>query len=87
MIRSWASSKRARERVGLIEWAKYSQPIPRTKPDTMRPRLRWSSIAISSATRRGSSRMPIALPSTISLAFEVRRASAAAMMFGEGIVP
>ena len=47
----------------------------------------WSSIAISSATRSGWSRMPMALPSTMTLAVLVRRASAAAMMLGEGIRP
>jgi hypothetical protein len=61
--------------------------MPRTKPDTSRPSVRWSSIAISSATRSGWSRMPIALPRTMTLAVLVRRASAAAMMFGDGIRP
>ena len=38
MMRSWASSNRDRDRVGLIECAKYSQPMPRTKPETSVPR-------------------------------------------------
>ena len=41
--------------------------MPRTKPETRRPSVRWSSIAISSATRSGWSRMPIALPRTMTL--------------------
>jgi hypothetical protein len=87
MMRSWASSNRDRDRVGLIECAKYSQPMPRTKPETRRPSVRWSSIAISSATRSGLPRIGIALPSTMIFARLVRRASAAAMMFGDGMIP
>ncbi len=79
--------KRSRECTGLSPWLKYSQPMPRTKPETTRPRERWSSIAISSATRSGYWCSPIALPRTMTFAFFVRRASAAAMMFGAGIIP
>ena len=87
MIRSWASLKRARDLTGLMLCAKYSQPMPRTNPESTRPLDRWSSIAISSATRSGLPRMPMALPSTMIRARSVRRASAAAMMFGDGIRP
>src|SRR5262249_578482 len=72
---------------GSMLGAKYRQPIPRTNPESTRPPDIRSSIAISSATRSGLPRMPIALPSTMIRACSVRRASAAAMMFGEGIRP
>ena len=87
MIRSCASLNRDRDLVGLIECAKYSQPIPRTNPESTRPLDSRSSIAISSATRSGLPRMPMALPSTMMRACWVRRVKAAAMMFGDGIRP
>jgi hypothetical protein len=53
----------------------------------IRPRVMLSSIASSSATRSGWSRTAIALPSTAILMRSVRRARAAATMFGDGISP
>jgi hypothetical protein len=61
--------------------------VPTGKPATKRPPLNTSSIANSSATRIGGLYSAIELPSTTRLAREVRRASAAAMMLGEGIIP
>ena len=78
---------RDRDFVGLIECPKYSQPIPLTNPESTRPPDSRSSIAISSATRSGFPLMPMALPSTMIRAREVRRASAAAMRFGDGMSP
>ena len=78
---------RDRDLVGLTECPKYSQPIPRTNPESTRPPDIRSSIAISSATRSGLPRMPMALPSTMIRAREVRRVSAAAMRFGDGMSP
>ena len=72
---------------GLIECAKYSQPMPRTNPESTRPPDIRSSIAISSATRSGLPRMPMALPSTMIRAREVRLVSAAAIRLGDGISP
>ena len=61
--------------------------VPTGKPATMRPPLMQSSIAISSATRVGGLYSAMLSPSrTIATSF-VCRASAAAMMFGEGISP
>ena len=87
MIRSCASLNRDRDLVGLMQCPKYSHPIPRTNPESTRPLDRWSSMAISSATRSGLPRMPMAFPRTMIRAFGVRRVSAAAMMFGDGIRP
>ncbi len=87
MIRSCASSNRDRDFTGLIECPKYSQPMPRTNPESTRPPDIRSSIAISSATRSGLPRMAMALPSTMIRACEVRRVSAAAIRFGDGISP
>ena len=50
----------------------------RTKPEMIRPRLRQSSIAISSATRTGLSRWGIGVPRMVIFARRVRRTSAAA---------
>ena len=61
--------------------------MPRTKPDTMRPPETTSSIAISSAMRRGFSRSGSPLPRIAIFARDVRRTSIAAITLGLGIVP
>ena len=61
--------------------------VPTGKPATSRPPDNTSSIANSSATRIGGLYSAIELPSTTRFAFRVRRVSAAAMIFGEGISP
>jgi hypothetical protein len=59
------SRKRARAVVGLIWPAldQYSMPVPRGKPNSMRPFDITSSIAYSSATRDGHERL-IGTPAT-----------------------
>ena len=87
MMRSWASAKRSVESAGGTGLLKYSQPMPRTKPEMMRPPEMTSSMAISSATRSGLPCSGMALPITpIGMCF-VRCTSIAAMMLGEGMVP
>jgi hypothetical protein len=77
----------SRENVGSRSNEKYSQPMPRTKPEMMRPRVTTSSMAISSATRSGFARSGRPFPRIAIFAFFVRRANIPAMMFGEGIRP
>ena len=86
-MRSCASWNMSREKVGFRSSDRYSQPIPRTKPEMTRPRVTTSSMAISSATRSGLARSGSPLPSTAILARFVRRASIPAMTLGEGIRP
>src|ERR1700722_10493163 len=78
MIRSCASLNRDRDFTGLMECAKYSQPMPRTNPESTRPPDIRSSMAISSATRSGLRRIPMALPSTMMGALVVGRVRAGA---------
>ena len=87
MIRSCASLKRSRERVGSAPKVKYSTPMPRTKPLMMRPPDTQSSTAISSATRNGWSRSGSALPMIAIFIRFVSRTIRAAITSGHGIMP
>ena len=61
--------------------------LPTGKPATSRPPLITSSMANSSATRIGGLYSAMLFPSTTTAQLAVLRASEAAMMFGEGIMP
>ncbi len=61
--------------------------VPTGNPASSRPPEMTSSMANSSATRSGGLYRAMELPSTTSADCEVRRASVAAMMLGEGIRP
>jgi hypothetical protein len=56
------------------------------KPLMIRPPLMLSSIAISSATRRGSGRNAMPFPSIATVAVCVLLTRFEAMMFGDGII-
>ena len=62
-------------------------PVPRTKPEMIRPPEITSSIAISSATRIGLPCSGSALPITPIRMRSVFATRYDAMMFGLGIVP
>ena len=68
-----------------IEW--YSMPVPRTKPEMIRPSLRTSSIATDSATRTGLSCSGSALPMIPTGIRVVRATTCEPMTLGSGIVP
>ena len=87
MIRSCASQKRSRECAGLARSEWYSMPVPRTKPEMMRPPEITSSIATDSATRSGFSCSGSALPMMPTRIFSVRATMCEAITFGSGIVP
>jgi hypothetical protein len=61
--------------------------VPTGKPATSRPPDSTSSIAISSATRVGGLYSATELPISTSFTPLVRRASAAAIKLGDGIMP
>ncbi len=61
--------------------------VPTGKPATRRPPEMTSSMANSSATRIGGLYSAIELPMTQMAERDVRRASVAAMRFGDGISP
>ena len=72
--RSWPSWKRSRLYAGFALTAKVSWPAPRTMPDTSRPLLIMSIIAISSANASGLSYIGSGLPSCTIFAFSVTAA-------------
>ena len=61
--------------------------VPTGKPATSLPPLIRSSMAISSATRRGGWYRARLLPSTTSAARDVERDRTDAMRLGEGMMP
>ena len=61
--------------------------VPTGNPATSRPPLIRSSMAISSATRKGGWYRARLLPSTTKAAREVERDSTEAIRLGEGIMP
>ena len=62
-------------------------PVPRTKPEMMRPSLSTSSIATASATRTGLECSGSALPMMPMGIFDVRATICDPMTLGSGMVP
>lgn len=62
-------------------------PVPRTKPEMIRPPEITSSMATDSATRSGFSCSGSALPMMPTLILLVRATMWLAITFGSGIVP
>ena len=73
-IRSCASQKRSTRSAGLVLAGEISNGTPLTKPMSSRPREITSIIEYSSATRIGSLRLPIGMPSASRRTFLVSRA-------------
>ena len=87
MITSCASQKRSRAVTGLIPYEWYSIPVPRTKPEMIRPPDITSSIAMSSAVRCGVRWALRMLPITPIRIRSVCAAIHAAGRFGFGMFP
>jgi len=79
--KSCASWKRSQLNGGCALWDTLSRPVPRTQPDTRRPREIMSISASISASHSGSSQMGRMLPRSTILARLVMRARIAASMF------
>ena len=78
---SWASWKRSQLNGDWALWATDSRPVPRTQPDTSRPRLIMSMVANVSASHNGSSQIGITFPNNTILARDVSRARIDASTF------